>query len=190
MRIRLEHDVNRDAPLLIVVNGRPGTGKSYLAEMLSTALRIPLFAKDALKETLGAILGAEDRSASQRLGTAAIALMYEGAATVLRAGFPAILESPLVPQLAARDIEAVQARTECRVVQLFLRAEPAIMLERFRVRTRDGVHFHAESLVELEAAAGEELEPVPIRGETLMIDTTNFETVDYGAIADYVRARL
>ena len=84
-------------PLLVIVNGRPCTGKTNLASMLSRKLGIPLSSKDAIKEKLGEALGAEDRSASRRLGAAAIMLMYQQAEIVLMSGLPAMIESPLTP---------------------------------------------------------------------------------------------
>ena len=174
-------------PLLIIVNGRPCTGKSHLASMLSRNLRIPLFAKDALKETLGAVLGARNRSASGRLGRAAIALMYQQAETVLASGFPAMIESPLLPDLAAGEIEELRSRTDCRLLQIFLRVEPAVILERFRSRARGSVHFHEEALRELEEVVTAELEPVPISSQTLIVDTTDFHAVNYTEITQQVK---
>ncbi len=173
--------------LLIVVNGRPCTGKTTLASMLSRDLGIPLFSKDAIKETLGDILGARDRSSSRRFGAAAITLMYQQAEIVLTSGLPAMIESPLIPELAEREIEELRNRTGCRILQIFLRAEPSVILERFRSRPREGVFFHEEELEELEAAVSAELKPVPVTGETLIVDTTDFCAVDYWQVVEQVR---
>lgn len=173
-------------PLFIIVNGRPCTGKSHLASMLSEELKIPLFAKDSIKEKLGAVLGAKDRAASGRLGVVSIALMYQQAEIVLASGFPAMIESPLLPNLAADEIEEVRNQTGCRLFQIFLRAEPDVILERFRSRARGGVHFHDEALRELEAIVETELEPVPISGHTLIVDTTDFQSVNYPEIIERV----
>ena len=108
-------------PLLVIVNGRPCTGKTTLASMLSRHLGIPLFSKDAIKEKLGEVLGTEDRSASRRLGAAAIALMYQQAEIVLTSGLPAMIESPLTPKFAEKEIEELRSRTGCRILQIFLR---------------------------------------------------------------------
>ena len=179
--------MKEEQPLFIIVNGRPCTGKSHLAFMLSEKLRIPLFAKDSIKEKLGSVLGAEDRAASGRLGVASIALMYQQAETVLTAGFPVMIESPLLPDLAADETEEIRNRTGCRLFQIFLRAEPEVILERFRSRARGGVHFHDEALRELEAVVEIELEPVPISGQTIIVDTTDFRAVNYMEIIEQVR---
>ena len=174
-------------PLLIIVNGRPCTGKSHLASVLADKLRIPLFSKDTIKDLLGVVVGAADRTASKRLGIAAIALMYQQAEVVLKSGLPAMIESPLLPEVAAVEIETLQIQTDCRLFQIFLRAEPSVILERFRSRARRGLHFHEESLRELEVAVQTELEPVPIRGRTLVLDTTNFDKVNYAEITEQIR---
>ena len=178
--------MRNEQPLLIIVNGRPCTGKSHLASTLSERLKIPLFAKDSIKEKLGAILEAEDRAASGRLGVASIALMYQQAEIVLASGFPAMIESPLLPNLAADELDTLRSRTGCRLFQIFLRTEPEVILERFRSRARGGVHFHDEALRELEAIVETELEPVPISGQTLIVDTTDFRAVNYTEIIERV----
>jgi len=174
-------------PLLVIVNGRPCTGKTTLASILSRDLRIPMFSKDAIKEKLGESLGAEDRSASRRLGAAAIALMYQQAEILLTSGLPAMVESPLISELAEKEIEELQSRTNCRILQVFLRAEPSVILERFRSRPRKGVFFHHEELRELEATVTTELAPVTVAGKTIFIDTTDFRTVDFARISERVR---
>ena len=175
-------------PLLIIVNGRPCTGKTTLASMISRDLRIPLFSKDAIKEKLGEVLGVEDRSTARRIGAAAIGLMYQQAEIVLTSGLPAMIESPLIPELAEREIEELRSRTGCRILQIFLRSEPSAILNRFRSRPRDGVFFHEEELRELEATVSTDLAPVPVTGETIVVDTTDFCAVDFVQVVEKAKS--
>lgn len=67
---------------LIIVNGLPGSGKTTLATQLAAGLSLPLFRKDAIKETLADALTAihpreETRIEwSQQLGLAAAACLW------------------------------------------------------------------------------------------------------------------
>jgi predicted kinase len=59
--------------LFVLVGGWPGSGKSTLARVLAAELRLPLLAKDEIKEALADGLGRPDTVAeSQRLGRAAV----------------------------------------------------------------------------------------------------------------------
>lgn len=65
---------------VVLVNGLSGAGKSTLARRLAEALRLPLFSKDVVKETLADALGEDawrdDPVAARRLGVAASELLW------------------------------------------------------------------------------------------------------------------
>jgi len=73
-------------PLLVVVTGMPSSGKTTVAERLARELRLPLIAKDEIKESLYDSLGAEDVASSARLGAAAFALIFAFARAMLASG--------------------------------------------------------------------------------------------------------
>lgn len=176
-------------PLLIIVNGRPATGKSAVAARISERLEIPLFTKDEVKELLGEVVGAADRDAARVLGEASIALIFQHAEAVLATGVDAIVECPLIPELTVPVLAGLEERTHCRFLQLFFVADPEVILERYGDRDRSDVHFDDEARKELEASLRtSELEPVPLpAGETWTIDTTDFEAVNVDGIVERVR---
>ncbi|MEZ4553569.1 MAG: AAA family ATPase [Dehalococcoidia bacterium] len=179
------------APLLILVNGRPATGKSGIAAQLSEALDVALFTKDEVKELLGDVLGAPDREAAHALGEASIALIFQHAEAVLATGAPAMVECPLIPEFTVPILRGIEERTGCRLLQLFLVANPAVIVERYRNRERSEVHFDAEALRELERSLAEEsIPPVPVSGATWTIDTTDFRSVEVDALAERIRERI
>ena len=91
------------APLLVVVTGNPGVGKSTLARRLADELRLPLLAKDAIKERLGDVLGPPaDRAASQALGRATMLVLFDVVDELLRGGQSVIVESNFYGDAAER----------------------------------------------------------------------------------------
>jgi predicted kinase len=180
-----------EAPLLVLVNGRPATGKTSIAERLSTDLGIPLFTKDAVKELLGEVVGAADRDAARTLGEASIALIFQHAEAVLASGAAVIVECPLIPELSERPLRELQERTRCRIMQIFLVAHADVILSRYDARDRNEVHFDDEARKELEVSLRlTQVDPVPVTGETVHIDTTDFDSVDVDALVERVRAAL
>jgi predicted kinase len=95
--------------LFVLIGGRPGSGKSTLAVALAAELRLPLLAKDEIKEALMDALGAPPTVAeSQRLGRAAVLAMLR----VARGCPGAVLDStwfgytePLVRELPGQLVE-------------------------------------------------------------------------------------
>ena len=84
------------SPMVILVNGLPGAGKTTLARALSQRVRLPLFSKDVVKETHADVVGAEpvqdwpQRRGNRALGKAAGDTMW---ALLADAPDGAILES-------------------------------------------------------------------------------------------------
>ena len=79
-------------PLLIIVNGLPGTGKTTLANRLATDTKLPVFSRDGLYETLYDALDSRYDGVLARLGSASFSLLYYVTGLVLAAGRSLIVE--------------------------------------------------------------------------------------------------
>ena len=119
-----------DAPLLVVVTGMPSSGKTTVAESLARRLRLPLVAKDDLKESLFETLGSGDVAWSGRLGDAAYDLMFSLARTMLSARVPLIVEANFFVGQATR----FTSLPEHRLVQIHCDAPLPLLLERYAAR--------------------------------------------------------
>ena len=64
-------------PWIVIVNGPPAAGKTTFARSLAGELRLPLFTKDDIKESLFDTLGFQDREWSRKLGLASLVLLFE-----------------------------------------------------------------------------------------------------------------
>jgi predicted kinase len=174
-----------DAPLLVVVTGMPSSGKTTVAESLADRRRLPLVAKDDLKESLYRTLGAGDVAWSGRLGDAAYDLMFTLARTMLAARVPLIVEANFFVDQAT----SFAALPEHRLVQIHCDAPLPLLLERYAARERHPGHHDAEKIAELPARhASSAHAPLDVRGETIRLDTA--DAVDIESIAERVRALL
>ena len=169
-------------PLLVVVTGMPSSGKSTVAEGLARRLRLPLIAKDEIKESLYESLGAGDLSTSAALGGAAYALIFTLARTMLGSGASVIVEANFF-----RDQEPEFAGLpEHRLVQLHCAAPLAILLKRYANRSRHAGHHDAEKINELPARFESGVhDALNLPGDLIELDT--IQPVDLDALADRIR---
>lgn len=157
--------------LFVLVNGPPGTGKTTLAPVLAERLALPLFAKDAIKESLADHLGVTDVDASRALGRVAVLLMYD----LARASQSAVLEGPLFRSLARNELPTLGGR----IVEVFCRCPREEMERRYRSRVRHPCHF--DELRTVEELWNEDTEN-PVAGGWPVIDVDTTQPVDVDAL--------
>src|SRR5687767_1213290 len=77
---------------IVVLTGRPATGKSALAALLHARYGWPVLAKDVLKESLLDTLGDGDRKWSRQLSDASFELLFRLGPCMLSAAPVGVLE--------------------------------------------------------------------------------------------------
>jgi predicted kinase len=166
-----------DKPLVAVVTGPPAAGKTTIARELASRLRLPLIAKDTIKEALFDGLGTGDLAWSQRLGEATYLAMLAIAEESVAAGAGLVLEANFI-----RGGEERIAALPARLVQVHCSAPLEVLLERYAARERHPGHVDAERIDALrEAVETGRHDPLDLPGETIRLDTS--EPVDIEALA-------
>jgi predicted kinase len=180
------------APLLIVIWGWPGTGKTTLARRLARDLELPLVHKDGVKEKLFDSLGWNDRAWSKQLSRASNALLFYFAESLLAAGQAVVIESNF-DEGAAAPLRRLQARYNALLIQIHCQARPETLLQRWQARAASGLrhpgHADAANLEEFKRLV---FNSPPVRletgGEVIEFDTTDFESLDYGGLRRRIEA--
>src|SRR5436305_1540351 len=135
----------RPMALFVVVSGPPASGKSTLAPALARGLKLPLLAKDTIKDALMSKLAVPDVDASRRLGRAAVAAMLAVAA---ESPVGAVIESNFYRTVAVNDLRDLPGT----VIEVFCRCSVEEAERRYKARagTRHAGHFdHVRTRAEL-----------------------------------------
>ena len=173
-----------DLPLLVVVTGPPAAGKTTIARGLAARLRLPLIAKDTIKEALFDGLGTGDLAWSQRLGPPTFGVMLALAEECVAAGASLVLEANF---LRGGEVEARLAALPARFVQVCCSAPLEVLVERYASRKRHPGHVDSERIDALrEAVESGRHEPLDLPGETIRVETTG--PVDLAALGDRLAA--
>jgi predicted kinase len=181
----------KSGPILILICGAPCTGKTTLGKRVAEDLDWPFISKDDIKEILFDHLGWQDRAWSRRLSLASFDILYHILDAQLKAGRPLVIEANFRPPWATQRFQALKRRYNFVPIQIFLTAETAVILERFKQRAASGErhpgHVDEVYIKELRESLEEGVyRPLDIGGHLLELDATDFEAMAY----DSLRRRL
>jgi ribose 5-phosphate isomerase A len=178
--------------LLVIVSGPPGAGKTTLARRIAKELGLPLLARDDIKELLFDTLGWSDRQWSKKLGLASWKVLYHVLEELLKANQSLVVESNFRKELASEELSTLQGRYPLEVVQVVCKTDSDTLLERFKQRAESGErhpghvdHLNYDEFEAILCRGG--WDALEIDGRVVIVDTTDFEAVDYGQIINDIR---
>ncbi len=175
-------------PVLVIVHGRPATGKTTIARELAERLNLPLIAKDDIKESLFDSLGWNDRAWSRKLGGATYPILMYVTESFLKAGRSMMLESNF-PFESNPEFQALAERTPFYAVQVICQADPQTISQRFERRQGDGTRHPGHAAPDLidEMRRGQHTSrtvPLELSGEVLEVDTNDFQSIDLDSVVE------
>jgi len=127
-----------EKPYVVLVVGRPASGKSTISAEIAGRWRLPVLAKDSVKELLFDTLGTGDREWSMSLGRASFALLDYVVELQLRTGVPFLVDASYNPGYENAKFQAWQRRYGFTAVQVHCSASPDELVRRFIQRAHDG----------------------------------------------------
>jgi predicted kinase len=123
---------------VVVVVGRPASGKSTIAARIAERWNLPIVAKDTVKETLFDTLGTGDTVWSMKLGRAAFALLDYVIELQLRSGRSFLIDAAYDARFEDAKFQAWQRTYGFQAVQVHCTAPTEVLVERFATRADDG----------------------------------------------------
>jgi predicted kinase len=185
-----------EKPLLIIVNGLPASGKTTLARRLAADVRLPVFSRDGMYETLYDALECDSNGCPPALGSATFTLLYYVAGSLLAAGQSLVVEGFFGrSELRSGEFLRLQQAHDFEPFQIVCRADGTILMERFlaRVETAERHVGHRDlEWVERnkERILQGHLTPLALGGQLVEIDTTTPHSFDYADLLQQVQATL
>lgn len=176
-------------PLLIIVTGMPGTGKTTLSESLSNQYKLPLISKDSLKERIFDTLGWSDKAWSLKVSSASHRIMDYLVDEQLKSGQSVIVESNFKREIDSLRFNGIKSKHNCNIIQILCWAEGETVFRRFMERIENGQRHqgHTEDISTDEirrifVEANGRDEPLDIDGATVELDTTHPSSISYDEI--------
>ena len=165
-------------PILIIVTGRPGDGKTTLSEAVSQAWCLPLISRDRIKEGCVHTIGQAHDALPDDANLIATRVFFDALAIMLDRGISVVAEAAFQHPVWLAGLQLL--KDKARVVVLICCADKKTVLDRLLTRgIEDAQHsyFHGDGGVRMlqdgmRPKLGNYCEPC-LDAETIHVDTSD-----------------
>jgi predicted kinase len=172
-------------PILMIVSGPAGSGKTTLAHRLAAAVGCPALCRDELKEGMAATSSGFVPGPSDPLTMKTYDLFFAVIRLLLEYGVTHVAEAAFQHTNWVRGLEPLRPLAELRILRCqvpdslaHIRAEERRRDQPSRAAHDDAGHFSVQR----------SFEPIQLDAPTLDVDTTNGYDPDLEAIATFMRS--
>ncbi|MEX2393359.1 MAG: AAA family ATPase [Actinomycetota bacterium] len=175
-------------PLLVLVSGAPGAGKSTLARQLAPKLNLPLVAKDDIKESIAdAIDSKRSLLWSKRFGAATIETIWALMERFAEAGASAIFESNFYPDHCTERLRSLVDRYALVTFEVHCMGDTETIRQRCASRDRHPIHHSNRPSLAAMKRWMHNNRAIELNEHVIRVDTTTSEPVDLGSIVARIR---
>ncbi|MFC1788111.1 AAA family ATPase [Patescibacteria group bacterium] len=179
-------------PKLVIVGGSLATGKSTISNEIAKQTGWQRVSMDEIKETLFDVGGYRDREWSQGIGRLAFPVFQELIGMHLSRGEHVIADATFLWPSDVEWLHDHADKHEAELVQIWMSADPRVARERFVARANKERHpGHNDALEHVldefdQRFFSKSFVPLPIRGETMIVDTTYSTNIDLNKIINFL----